>query len=148
MIWPQMAYLVGGAHRIDECYSARLAFSEGWASFYSAFTQVASDDPDAKFEFMVARRAPLEIEHVPDDVCEGQTNEWRVYAALWDLYDSYEGDDDQFELPFIHQWNAMRAPMQMGSLENFIERNLFPLLNTPDEKEEILRVLGMNTIDF
>jgi len=138
----------GGQHYIDRCYSSRLAFSEGWASFYSAATQIERNNPDPHFEFMVARRAPLEIEHIPEDVCEGDTNEWRVYAALWDLYDNYEGDDDEFAMPFIMQWNAFKGPNQMDGIEAFVTTNLFPLTETPEDQEEVLRVLEHNTITF
>jgi len=138
----------GGQHYIDQCYNTSLAFSEGWASFYSAFTQINRDNPDPHFEFMVARRAPLEIEHIPSDVCAGDTNEWRVYAALWDLYDSYEGDDDQFEMSLIAHWNAFTGPSHMRGFEDFIKLNLFPLIETPESQEEVLRVLRENTIEF
>ena len=137
----------GGQHRIDECYGQTLAFSEGWASFFSATTQINSDDPDAKFEFMVPRRAPLGIEHVPDDVCRGDTNEWRVYASLWDLYDGYTGDDDNFQMPFIIQWLAMQGPNQMRGIRDFIEGNLFKNFAIT-EKEELLPELRANTIDW
>jgi len=70
----------GGYHRIDECYSTTLALSEGWASFFSAWLSLDLSDPDAKFEYMVPRRAPLQVEHIPADVCKGQKNEWRVYG--------------------------------------------------------------------
>lgn len=137
----------GGSHRIDECYHETLAFSEGWASFFSAITQVNSNDPDAKFEFMVPRRAPLEIEHIPEDVCRGDTNEWRVYAALWDIFDGYEGDDDNLQLPFVIQWFAMQGPLPIKGLRDFIEKNLFKNFDATD-KEDILRVLRENTIEW
>lgn len=137
----------GGPHRIDECYDKTLAFSEGWASFFSAATQVSINDPDAKFEFMVPRRAPLQIEHIPNDVCRGDTNEWRVYAALWDLVDRYEGDDDNFQMPFVIQWFAMQGPNQMSGMRDFIERNLFKNLDSRG-KDETLRVLRENSIEW
>jgi hypothetical protein len=94
----------GGRHRIDECYSKALALSEGWASFFSAWVSVDLNDPDAKFEYMVPRRAPLEIEHVPADVCVGPNNEWRVYSFLWDLID-LNNDNENINLSFLDLWN-------------------------------------------
>ncbi len=94
----------GGSHRIDECYSKALALSEGWASFFSAWVSVDLNDPMAKFEYMVPRRAPLEIEHVPSDVCKGPTNEWRVYSFLWDLID-LNNDNENISISFKDLWD-------------------------------------------
>ncbi|MFP5501741.1 MAG: hypothetical protein ACLGIN_04575, partial [Candidatus Sericytochromatia bacterium] len=97
----------GGPHKIDECYSGGLAWSEGFASFFSAVISIRRDDPDAKFEYMVPRRKPIRIENVPDDVCEGYTNEWRVSSALWDLYDTNEDGTDRVALSFKTIWGAL-----------------------------------------
>lgn len=94
----------GGAHRIDECYTDALAISEGWASFFSAWVSVELNDPDAKFEYMVKRRAPLEIEHVPSDVCIGTNNEWRVYTFLWDIIDTNQ-DNESLNQSFQSLWD-------------------------------------------
>jgi hypothetical protein len=96
----------GGPHRIDECYSEALALSEGWASYFSAWVQVDLADPDARFEFMVPRRAPIRIENVPTDVCDGQTNEWRVSSFFWDLIDLNDDHENSSEA-FAKIWNAL-----------------------------------------
>ena len=95
----------GGPHRIDECYSKGLALSEGWASFFSAWLSVDLKDPDAKFEYMVPRRAPLQFENIPSDVCPGEKNEWRVTGFLWDLVDIHEDFEDTLKIPFKTFWN-------------------------------------------
>lgn len=92
----------GGAHKIDECYSKGLALSEGWATFFSGAIFLERDDPDARFEFLVPRRAPIRLENVPADVCEGPTNEWRVAAAFWDMYDTHADGGDAMAL----DWDA------------------------------------------
>lgn len=96
----------GGQHKIDECYSGTLALSEGWASFFSAWVNVPLNDADAKFEYMVPRRAPLRFETIPADVCAGQTNEWRVNGFFWDLIDLHQ-DQEQAESTFGALWNAL-----------------------------------------
>mgnify|MGYP003639231600 FL=1 len=101
----RMGSFGGGAHRIDECYSEALALSEGWASFFAAWLKIDRADADAKFEYMVPRRAPLRIEHVPADVCQGPRNEWRVTAFLWDLLD-LNRDDEEVEQSFALLWEA------------------------------------------
>lgn len=97
----------GGEHKIDACYGADLAWSEGFASFFSGVISVDRKDPDAKFEFMVPRRKPIRLENVPTDVCEGYTNEWRVAAALWDLYDTHDDGSDHAALAFKTIWGAL-----------------------------------------
>ncbi|MCM2322490.1 MAG: hypothetical protein NDJ90_04430 [Oligoflexia bacterium] len=97
----------GGQHKIDECYSRTLALSEGWASYFSAWLSIDLADPDAKFEFMVPRRAPIRFEHIPADVCRGERNEWRVTGFFWDLVDHNDDGENVQEL-FARLWNAMR----------------------------------------
>lgn len=94
----------GGAHKIDECYSEGLAWSEGWATFFAGAVALSPDDADAKFEFLVPRRAPIRVEIVPADVCRGPSNEWRVAAGLWDLTDRHADAGDEISLPFRTLW--------------------------------------------
>lgn len=105
----------GGQHKIDECYSPALAWSEGWATFFAGAVRLSQDDPDAKFEFLVPRRAPIRIENVPGDVCKGESSEWRVAAGLWDLLDTHEDGSDRFSMPFSRLWHGL-AGESMGSL--------------------------------
>jgi len=108
----------GGQHKIDECYSAALAWSEGWATFFAGVVRLDPADADARFEFLVPRRAPIRLENVPEDVCKGEANEWRVAAALWDLYDSHADGTDASSLPFARLWSAW-AGAKMGSLSEY-----------------------------
>jgi hypothetical protein len=96
----------GGQHYIDRCYSGSLALSEGWASYFSAWLSVALDDSDAKFEFMVPRRAPVRFENVPEDVCRGPNNEWRVNAYFWDIID-WHNDNEEMNDTFARVWTAL-----------------------------------------
>ncbi|MEK6705397.1 MAG: hypothetical protein AABZ06_06370 [Bdellovibrionota bacterium] len=98
----------GGQHKIDECYSAALALSEGWASFFSAWLSINLADKDARFEFMVPRRSPIRIENIPSDVCKGPTNEWRVTSFLWDLIDSHT-DGENMKESFATLWHALEG---------------------------------------
>ena len=108
----------GGSHKIDECYSPALAWSEGWATFFAGAVRLDPADPDARFEFLVPRRAPIRLENVPEDVCPGQANEWRVAAALWDLYDSNHDGMDTGALPLARLWQAWEG-RSMGSLTDY-----------------------------
>ncbi len=105
----------GGEHKIDQCYSPELAWSEGWASFFAAAVHLKLDDADAHFEFMVPRRAPIGVENVPSDVCQGESSEWRVFAGLWDLVDTHDDGLDHFSMPFSALWKSLRG-QSMGSM--------------------------------
>lgn len=123
--------MTGGRHRIDECYSKALALSEGWASFFSAWLKVQLDDPDAKFEYMVPRRSPLEFENIPSDVCPGENNEWRVTGFLWDLIDIHEDLQDSSKIPFNIFWNltSNKHFKSTSEIARFLLKNKFdPLL--------------------
>lgn len=107
----------GGQHMIDRCYDETLAWSEGIASFLGLAVSVPANDPNASFEFMVPRRAPLRYENVPDEkdpehpdapaVCRGPANEWRAGAAIWDLYDTHVDGTDRAALPFARIWESL-----------------------------------------
>jgi len=109
----------GGEHKIDECYSEGLAWSEGWASFFAAAVHLSPDDADAKFEFMVPRRAPIRVENVPDDVCKGAASEWRVFAGLWDLYDRHEDGLDKVALGFGPIWKGVTSGESSSVLDAY-----------------------------
>lgn len=107
----------GGEHKIDACYSAGLALSEGWATFFAAAVRLSPDDADARFQYLVPRRAPIRIENVPEDVCRGETNEWRVAAGFWDLYDSHPDGGDGVNLGFSSLWDSLKD----GSMGSFAD---------------------------
>ncbi len=96
----------GGPHKIDECYTGSMAISEGWASYFSSWISLDLTDPDARFEYMVPRRAPIHVEHVPTDVCDGPTNEWRAGTFFWDLIDLNSDGEDSKE-GFRRVWDAL-----------------------------------------
>jgi len=133
----------GGPHKIDECYSRALAWSEGWATFFAAAVRLSRDDPDAKFEFLVPRRAPIRIENVPEDVCQGPSNEWRVAAGLWDLWDIHPDGGDQFSMTFPLLWKSLagKSTDSLGSAWGLIAQNLNPL-----EKRDAEEALIQNTL--
>ena len=96
----------GGQHYMDQCYSEAMALSEGWASFFAGWLNLEPSDPDAKFEYMVPRRAPIRFETVPADVCGKSTNEWRVISWFWDLIDTHQ-DGEQESESFLKLWTDL-----------------------------------------
>jgi hypothetical protein len=137
------AHTSGGSHKIDECYSAGLAWSEGWASFFSAAVNLSPDDADAKFEFMVPRRAPIRIENVPADVCKGPTSEWRVFAGLWDLYDRHDDGGDRVALGFAPIWKGVTGGTTSSVVDawNLIAKDLGPVTRRDGEDAMIWNTL-------
>lgn len=129
----------GGQHKIDECYSTDLAWSEGFASFVSAAASLERDDPDARFQYMVPRRSPIRIENVPSDVCGGPANEWWTTAALWDLYDTHADGRDQAALEFKDLWTALKKGNGKPAVGSMVEA--FELLRqqAPGDQQEALR---------
>jgi hypothetical protein len=111
----------GGQHKIDECYGADLAWSEGFASFFSGVISIDRQDPDARFEFMVPRRKPVRLENVPDDVCKGHTNEWRVSSAFWDLYDTNVDGSDRASLNFATIWDGLVKTKNSGRIRDALD---------------------------
>lgn len=125
----------GGSHKIDECYSAGLAWSEGWATFFAGAVRLSPDDADAKFEFLVPRRAPIRLENVPADVCRGPNNEWRVAAGLWDLYDRSEDKGDRVAFSFKTLWTGATSGVtsSIGDVWNLTAKSLDPLARRAGE---------------
>jgi hypothetical protein len=126
----------GGQHKIDECYSDALAWSEGWGTFFAAAVHLSRDDEDAKFEYLVPRRAPIRIENVPEDVCKSQASEWRVSAGLWDLYDRHPDGGDAVAFPFKTLWAGFTSG-NTSSLETawaLVAKDLNPLQKQAGEK--------------
>lgn len=134
----------GGQHKIDECYTENLAWSEGFATFLSSVVSLDKSDPDAKFEFLVPRRAPIRQENVPTDVCNGQKNEWRVGATIWDLYDTHIDGEDNISIPFKTIWQAVtRKDKRIGSMKDLADS-----LKTvaPEYNDALDRAVKFNTM--
>ncbi|MBC7544494.1 MAG: hypothetical protein H7338_17370 [Candidatus Sericytochromatia bacterium] len=138
----------GGQHYIDRCYDPTIAWSEGVASFISAVISIDPADDDAKFEFMVPRRAPLRYETVPADVCEGQENEWRVGAACWDLFDTHGDGKDTVALPLPTIWKAWSKGNGAKAIGSLNDAYLLIGKAAPAQADAIKQVMAQNTMPF
>lgn len=118
----------GGSHRIVECYTTGLAWEEGFATFFAGAVGLDPSAPDPRFEFLVERIGPLPIETLPSDVCRGPTNEWRVAAGLWDLYDNHNEKEDRASLSFERMWSLIRGRLinSIQDVDGFMELALPP----------------------
>ena len=74
---------------------------------------------------MVPRRKPIRVENVPADVCNGHTNEWRVGAAMWDMYDTHVDGTDEVAISFGSIWGALvrtGTPGRMADVRDAFRR--------------------------
>ncbi len=128
----------GGSHKIDECYSTDLALSEGWATFFAAWTHIDLREVDPKFEYLVPRRAPIRIETVPADVCGKSTNEWRVTAFFWDLLDINQ-DGEVSQVAAKKLWDDLMAA-RVSSVKGAAD----VLLSKGWNRDQVLQVWKLN----
>ncbi len=133
----------GGSHKIDQCYNRGVAWSEGWATFFAGAVRLSRDDADARFQHLVPRRAPIRIENVPADVCPGDTNEWRVAAGLWDLYDTHVDGRDRAATSFKRLWDALRDKPMTGFPDAW---RYIQLALSPEERALGAEALRQNTL--
>jgi len=127
-----------GEHYIDRCYSQSLALSEGWPSYFAALVWLKTNNPKPLLPYMVKRRGPMNIETVPQDVCAGYTNEWRVVSYLWDITDQTPHEDgihmdsEMFFKSLINQnhqglqsiHNSLKQSLNVKELESVWQSNL------------------------
>lgn len=136
----------GGQHKIDECYTTNLAWSEGFASFISAAASLERNDPDAKFQYMVPRRSPIRIENVPADVCGGPSNEWWTGAALWDLYDTHQDGKDDVAIEFKPLWAALQKGNGKPAVGSMVDAYELIRLSAPNHQEAMRQAMVQNTM--
>lgn len=134
----------GGQHKIDDCYHDTLALSEGFASFFSAAVHLEKNDPDARFDqYLVPRRAPIRIENVPDDVCAGPANEWRVSAVFWDIYDQH-GDGENLSVGLRTIFEALGRNNRPTVRSVTEAQGLIQELIPPSEHAQLAQVFRQN----
>jgi hypothetical protein len=139
----------GGQHKIDECYSGTLAFSEGFATFFSGAVQLDRNDEDARFgPYLVPRRAPIRVENTPQDVCPGNRNEWRVASVIWDVYDTHVDGADQVSLSLKEIFAAF-GQANKPAISNALDAYQLLKERTPVEGRPALRALfEQNTMEI
>jgi hypothetical protein len=138
----------GGQHKIDECYNGTLAFSEGFATFFSGAVHLQRNDEDARFgPYLVPRRAPIRMENTPADVCPGNRNEWRVSSVLWDVYDTHADGADQFSLS-LKEIFSLFAQTNKPAINSALDAYQLLKERTPAEARPVLRqIFEQNTME-
>ena len=100
----------GGPHFVGDVLDPRVAWSEGWANFFSSFVR---RDPVYRDTFgeggSLAMEYNLDENFVPGDP-GGYWSEFSIHSLLWDLVDA-DGDegDDTLTIGFERIWQAFRG---------------------------------------
>jgi hypothetical protein len=137
----------GGPHGLGDQLDPRVAWSEGWADFFSS---VVRNDPiwrDSNGPNGVnVLRYDLE-ENVPVGDNPGYWSEASVDGILWDLYDDHPDDRDDVQYSFAQIWAAFTAMKDNRFvylpyfLEHFLDRN-------PAATDAVAGIVQARSIDF
>ncbi len=96
----------GGAHLLGDVLDPRVAWSEGWANFFSAWVR---DNPIYRDSLGFGGESVLE-HNLEDNVIIGDQpgywSEFSIHSILWDLADSSPDTGDNFQVPFDAIWEA------------------------------------------
>ena len=96
----------GGPHTLGDVLDPRMAWSEGWANFFSALVRA---DPIYRDSRDLGGSLVLEYdleENVPAGDSPGYRSEFSVHSMLWDLVDDIEDAGDVSEIPLAPIWKA------------------------------------------
>jgi hypothetical protein len=95
----------GGTHLLGDLLDPRIAWSEGWANFFSSAARGSSVYRDSKAGTNLLR---FDIEeNVPvGDRFPGYSSEASVHGLLWDLIDENADTADVAQFPFSSIWGA------------------------------------------
>ena len=137
----------GGPHVLGDALDPRVAWSEGWANFFSALVR---NSPIYRDSLGFGGEAVLEYnleENVPIGDQPGYWSEFSVHSILWDLADSTPDTGDAIEIPLPVIWEAF---LQLSDdtfvyVGSFLDRltSLLPL-----EASGIGQITRMRSIDY
>lgn len=102
----------GGYHVIGQRLDPRVAWSEGWATFFGCAAMGTGDKIDSYgTNGRRAKVRKLEKNKLPGDK-PGVTSEHTVSSVLWDLFDPAADAGDSVSLGFGPVWTAFRGGMR------------------------------------
>ena len=137
----------GGEHVLGDILDPRVAWSEGWANFFSGLVRA---NPIYRDSFGLAGTAIQEHdleENVPSGDQPGYWSEFSVHSVLWDLVDVREDGGDTTQLAFNTVWQAFRGLSDdtFVYLPSFLDR-----LTTlePTVASEVEQIARSRSIDY
>ncbi|MBS1872936.1 MAG: hypothetical protein JSU00_06960 [Acidobacteria bacterium] len=81
--WSSMPGDAGGKHKLGGCFTPGLALTEGFADFVAYWVQLKRNNTAPSIPNLTPN-----LESLSSSICTGQTNEMRVAATMWDMYDT------------------------------------------------------------
>ena len=136
----------GGPHIMGDKLDPRLAWSEGWANFFSAAVRGTPIYLDSKGPGVPVVRFDLE-ENVPANDRPGYWSEASVDGLLWDLLDENADKDDLAQFPFGVIWAAFTdlRNVRFVYLPSFLESLLS---KNPGISDALRTMVVARSIDF
>jgi hypothetical protein len=138
----------GGPHRPGDVLDPRVAWSEGWANYFSALVDGDSIYRDSSGE---AGRSLLEYDlesNLPATGVPGYWSERTVHALLWDLTDGPADSGDSLQVPLSAIWAAFRslADDAFVYLPTFLDRLYETGAVTRGELEQLARLHALDYV--
>lgn len=138
---------IGGAHRLGDNLDPRVAWSEGWANFFSAAVRSDSVYRDSSGPGGAnVLRFDLE-DNYPPGSWTGYGSETSVQALLWDFLDDKNELGDMALFDFSQIWaaytdlTANHFVYMQNFLDHLVERN-------PSTSDSVQRMTQSQAIDF
>lgn len=135
----------GSAHGVGEVLDPRLAWSEGWANFFSS---AARSDAIYRDSAAQGLRVRIDVEdNQPANDTPGYWSEASIHSLLWDMIDAQSDTGDTVQYPIGMIWDAFadlrndRFVYLPYFMERFLARN-------PGETETLRNMVQLRSIDF
>jgi hypothetical protein len=138
---------IGGAHRLGDNLDPRVAWSEGWANFFSAAVRNDSVYRDSSGPGgSNVLRFDLE-ENYPPGSWTGYGSETSVQALLWDFFDDKNESGDLVQFDFSQIWAAFTDldSNHFVYMQNFLDHLV---ARNPAASDSIQRMAQSQAIDF
>jgi len=138
---------IGGAHRLGDNLDPRVAWSEGWANFFSGAVRNDSVYRDSSGPGgSNVLRFDLE-DNYPPGSWTGYGSETSVQALLWDFYDDKNEPGDLAQFDFPQMWTAFTdlASNHFVYMQNFLDHLV---TRNPLAAGGIQRMAQSQAIDF
>ena len=137
----------GGPHVLGDVLDPRVAWSEGWANFFSGWVR---GDPIYRDSLGFGGESVLEHnleDNIPIGDQPGYWSEFSIHSILWDLTDSATDSGDISEIPFGVVWEAFT---ELGEDSFVYVTSFLDRLATlrPEEAFGIEQIVRLRSIDY
>jgi hypothetical protein len=136
----------GGTHLPGDLLDPRVAWSEGWANFFSSAARGTSVYRDSKAGNNVLR-FDIEDNAPAGERPGGYFSEASVHGLLWDLIDENADNGDAGQFSFASIWGAFTELIGYRNvyLPYFLDRFL---MRHPQSSDALRTMVGLRNIDF